>query len=96
MDASGLGGLEMTEQEQSEVQQLRAQVASLEAELVETQARTNAIVAQTQERVYWLDRWHLDLNALMSRPGAAELRGALRGIRAISRAIRRAKRRLRP
>ena len=95
MDASGLGGLEMTEQEQSEVQQLRAQVAALEAELVETQARTNAIVAQTQERVYWLDRWHLDLNALMRRPGAAELRGALRGIRAVSRAIRRAKRRLR-
>jgi hypothetical protein len=96
MDASGVGDLEMTEQEQSEVQQLRAQVAALEAELVETQARTNAIVAQTQERVYWLDRWHLDLNALMRRPGAAELRGALRGFRAVSRAIRRAKRRLRP
>jgi hypothetical protein len=96
MDASGVGGLEMTEQEQSEVQQLRARVAALETELVETQARTNAIVAQTQERVYWLDRWHLDLNALMRRPGAAELRGALRGMRAVSRAIRRAKRRLRP
>jgi hypothetical protein len=96
MDAGGVGGLEMTEQEQSEVQQLRAQVAALEAELVETQARTNAIVARTQERVYWLDRWHLDLNALMRRPGAAELRAALRGGRAVSRALRRAKRRLRP
>jgi hypothetical protein len=96
MDASGVGGFEMTEQEQSEVQQLRARVVALEAELVETQARTNAIVAQTQERVYWLDRWHLDLNALMRRRGAAELRGALRGMRAVSRAIRRAKRRLRP
>ena len=96
MDASGLGGLEMTEQEQSEVQQLRARVTSLEAELVETQARTNAIVAQTQERVYWLDRWHLDLNALMRRPGAAELRGALRGVRAVTRKLRQAKRRLLP
>jgi hypothetical protein len=86
----------MTEQEQSEVQQLRGQVAALEAELLEVQARTNFVVAQTQERVYWLDRWHLDLNALMRRRGAAELRGALRGIRAVSRAIRRAKRRLRP
>jgi hypothetical protein len=95
MDTS-VGGLEMTEQEQSEVQQLRARVAALEAELVETQARTNAIVAQTQERVYWLDRWHLDLNALMRRPGAAELRAALRGARAVSRALRRAKRRLLP
>jgi hypothetical protein len=81
---------------QTENEHLQARVAALEAELVETQARTNAIVAQTQERVYWLDRWHLDLNALMRRPGAAELRGALRGMRAVSRAIRRAKRRLRP
>jgi hypothetical protein len=81
---------------QAENERLRARVATLEAELVETQARTNAIVAQTQERVYWLDRWHLDLNALMRRPGAAELRGALRGMRAVSRAIRRAKRRLHP
>jgi hypothetical protein len=96
MDAGGVGGLEMTEQDQSEVQQLRAQVAALEAELVETTARTNAIVAQTQERVYWLDRWHLDLNALMRRPGAAELRGALRAGRSVSRALRRAKRRLLP
>jgi hypothetical protein len=81
---------------QAENERLRARVASLEAELVETQARTNAIVAQTQERVYWLDRWHLDLNALMRRPGAAELRGALRGVRAVTRKLRQAKRRLRP
>jgi hypothetical protein len=80
----------------TENERLRERVAALESELVETQARTNAIVAHTQERVYWLDRWHLDLNALMRRPGAAQLRGALRGMRAVSRAIRRAKRRLRP
>jgi hypothetical protein len=79
-----------------ENERLRARVAALEAELVETQARTNEVVAQTQERVYWLDRWHLDLNALMRRRGAAELRGALRAIRAASRMLTRAKRRLRP
>jgi hypothetical protein len=84
------------QQLQTELERLRARVTSLEAELVETQARTNAVVAQTQERVYWLDRWHLDLNALMRRPGAAELRGALRAGRSVSRALRRAKRRLRP
>jgi signal transduction protein with GAF and PtsI domain len=84
-----------TEDLQSENERLRARVASLEAELTETQARTNAIVAQTQERVYWLDRWHLDLNALMRRPGAAELRAALRAIRAVSRLATRARRRLR-
>jgi hypothetical protein len=81
---------------QAELERLRARVTALEAELVETQARTNLVVAQTQERVYWLDRWHLDLNALMRRPGAAELRGALRAGRSVSRALRRAKRWLRP
>jgi hypothetical protein len=84
------------QQLQAENERLRARVTSLEAELVETQARTNVVVAQTQERVYWLDRWHLDLNALMRRPGAAELRGALRAGRSVSRALRRVKRRLRP
>jgi uncharacterized protein YlxW (UPF0749 family) len=84
------------QQLQAELERLRARVNTLEAELVETQARTNIVVAQTQERVYWLDRWHLDLNALMRRPGAAELRGALRAGRSVSRALRRVKRRLRP
>jgi hypothetical protein len=77
-----------------EVEQLRARVIALESELVETQARANVVVSQAQERVYWLDRWHLDLNALMRRPGAAELRGALRAVRAATRMIRQAKRRL--
>jgi hypothetical protein len=88
-------GTSSEQQLQAELERLRARVASLEAELVETQARTNAVVAQTQERVYWLDRWHLDLNALMRRPGAAELRGALRAARAVTRIITRAMRRLR-
>jgi len=77
-----------------EVEQLRARVIALESELVETQARANTVVSQAQERVYWLDRWHLDLNALMRRPGAAELRGALRAVRAATRLVRQAKRRL--
>lgn len=94
MDASGVGGIEMTEQEQSEVQQLRAQVAALEAELVETQARTDAVVGEWQERAYWLDRWHLDLNALMRRPGASELREVLRAVRAVAWRLKRLKRRL--
>jgi hypothetical protein len=83
------------QQLQAEVERLRARVSSLEAELVETQARANAAVAEWQERAYWLDRWHVDLNAVMRRPGAAQLRGALRGVRAVTRAFRQAKRRLR-
>ena len=79
---------------QAEIERLRARVAALESELVEVQARTNAAVAEWQERAYWLDRWHLDLNALMRRPGAAELRAGVRAVRAVVRAFRRVKRSL--
>jgi hypothetical protein len=86
-----------SEQElQQEVDYLRSRVSALESELVEVQARANAAVAEWQERAYWLDRWHVDLNALMRKPGAAELRGMLRATRAVTRALRRAKRRLLP
>jgi hypothetical protein len=78
----------------AEVERLRARVAALESELVEVQARANASVAEWQERAYWLDRWHLDLNALMDRPGAAELRAAVRVVREVVRAFRRATRSL--
>jgi hypothetical protein len=68
---------------QAENERLRARVAALEAELVEVQARTNAAIAKWQEQAYWLDRWHLDLNALMRRPGAGELLGAVRAVRGV-------------
>jgi cell division septum initiation protein DivIVA len=84
----------MQEQLQQENERLSARIGALEEELAETQARANEVVAQAQERVYWLDRWHLDLNALMRRPGAAELRGALRAVRAVARMVKRATRRL--
>ena len=85
-----------SDQQQAEVERLRARVQKLESELVEVQDRANTAVAEWQERAYWLDRWHLDLNALMRKPGAAQLRGAVRSIRAVTRAFRLAKRRLRP
>jgi hypothetical protein len=84
-----------SEDASSEVEKLRERVASLEAELVETQARANAVVAEAQKRVYWLDRWHLDLNSLMRRPGASEFRALLRAVRSIGRAYKRFKRSLR-
>jgi hypothetical protein len=87
-------GAEQARTTEAENEQLRARVAALEAELVEVQARTNAAVARWQERAYWLDRWHVDLNALMRRPGASELRGVLRAVRSVTRTLRRATRRL--
>lgn len=77
-----------------EVEQLRARVGALEAELVEVQARANAAVAEWQERAYWLDRLHIDLNSIMRRPGANEMRVLLKAIRAGFRMMRRIKRRL--
>ncbi len=73
---------------------LRSRVAALEAELVEVQARTDAVVAHWQERAYWLDRWHLDLNALMRRRGAMEALGAVRVLRSAYRALKRARQRI--
>jgi hypothetical protein len=66
----------------TELEQLRARVATLEAELVEVQARADAAVAHWQDRAYWLDRLHIDLNAVMRRPGANQMRLALKAARA--------------
>jgi hypothetical protein len=64
---------------------LRARIDALEGELLDVQRSANAAVARWQDRAYWLDRWHLDLNAVMRRPGAAEARAALRAGRSLVR-----------
>ena len=94
MTMSRMEGVERSE-EAVEIERLRARVAALEEELVDVQARANAAVAAAQERAYWLERWHLDLNELMRRPGAKELRAVLRVIRGMARRIRKLTRRIR-
>jgi tetrahydrodipicolinate N-succinyltransferase len=84
-----------TQELQAEVQHLHARLAALEVELLEAQAHANDAVAEWQERAYWLDRWHLDLNELMRRRGTAELRALLRAVRSVARIFRRAKRSVR-
>jgi hypothetical protein len=81
---------ELTVDERAELEALRTRVAQLERQV----AAANTAVAAAQERVYWLDRWHIDLNALMRRRGAAEVREAIRLVRGAIRAMRRAKRKL--
>jgi hypothetical protein len=85
---------ELTLDERAELETLRARVAELERERTEQVAAAQAALASYQERVYWLDRWHLDLNALMARPGAAEFRSAVRLVRGAIRRVRLLKRRL--
>jgi hypothetical protein len=84
----------VTVDERTEVDALRARVAELEAERDELLRRTAATVAAAQERAYWLDRWHLDLNTLMANPWAGRLRGWARAVRGPLRAVRLLRRRL--
>lgn len=77
-----------------ELDELRARVSRLEDELVEQTERANAAVAAAEDRAYWLDRWHVDLNALMQRRGAAEVRAGLRAARLGYRGLRAARKRL--
>jgi hypothetical protein len=85
---------ELNTGERAELDALRARVAELERERSEQIARANAALAEAQQRSYWLDRWHLDLNALMERPGAAEFRSAVRIVRGAVRRIKQLKRQL--
>lgn len=80
--------------QRQEIERLRARVAQLERELVDQAARSNRVVAESQERLYWLDRWHVDLNELMRKPGAAEFRAAVRMLRAVMRKLKTIKRKL--
>jgi hypothetical protein len=85
----------LTADERHELETLRTRVAALEAERSELLRATAAAVASAQQRAYWLDRWHLDLNALMARPAAARIRAAARALRMPVRALRTVRRRLR-
>jgi hypothetical protein len=86
---------ESQDREAAEVERLRARVAELEAELIAVEDWANRTVGAAQERLYWLDRWHIDLNALMQRRGASEFRAAIRAARALVRLVSRLKRHLR-
>lgn len=59
---------------------------AIEREHVEQLARAHAALAAAQDRSYWLDRWGVDLNAAMRRPGARRMRAALRALRELRRA----------
>lgn len=60
-------------------------LAAIEREHVEQLARAHDALARAQDRSYWLDRWGVDLNATMRRPGARRARAALRALREVKR-----------
>ena len=89
-----MGIAEGEDDQAAEIARLRARVAELEAQLIEVEDWANRSVGAAQERLYWLDRWHVDLNALMRRRGASQFRTALRAARALYRMMLRLKRSL--
>jgi hypothetical protein len=74
---------------QDELRSLRERLAASEREHQERIAQANAAIAAAQDRSYWLDRWHLDLNAFMRTPAGGALNGVLRALQAVYRRVRR-------
>jgi hypothetical protein len=83
-----------TDSREAEIAALRARVAELEDQLARKDAETAQLVATAQEKLYWLERWHIDLDRVMRKPGAIPLLDALRSVRAWSWKVRKLKRRV--
>ncbi len=79
----------------SEVEQLRARVAELEAQLAEQARTTNALVARSQEKLYWYDRLGIDLDRVMRRRSAQVALESLKRVRSVVWVLKRTARRLR-
>jgi hypothetical protein len=50
-----------------ELEQTRAALAETEQELAQLRASRSAEMARLERQAYWLERWRVDLDALMSR-----------------------------
>lgn len=85
---------ETASEQRTEVDALRARVAELERELAERTERANAAVAAAEDRLYWLDAWKLDLDAIMARPLARRAYAAAGRLRRAKRLAGRVRRRL--
>lgn len=83
-----------TDAREAEIAALRARVAELEAQLEAQAQATTRLVAEAQEKLYWLERWHIDLDRIMRKPGAIQSLDALRSARKVVWRIRKLKRRL--
>jgi hypothetical protein len=79
----------------AEIAELRSRVAALEQELAEQSRRTARVVAESQEKLYWLERWGVDMDRVMARRGAEPALEAARRVRGVLRVLKRLMRRLR-
>lgn len=79
---------------EQEILALRARIVELEALLDEHARATNAIVARSQDKLYWLERWQVDLDVVMRKRGAVPALELVKGGRRVVRFVRLARRRL--
>ncbi len=79
----------------AEIAALRARVTDLETQLTEQSRATNELVARSQQKLYWLERWDLDLDRVMEKPGALRALESLRSLRGVLRWFRVTSRKLR-
>lgn len=84
-----------TDARDAEIAELRSRVAALEHELAEQSRRTAQVLADAQQKLYWLERWGIDLDRVMKLPGAVPALEAARRLRGVFRLFKRLKRRLR-
>jgi SAM-dependent methyltransferase len=78
---------EPTGEGQEDLTGLDERVKALEEELADRAERTNRALAAAQDRTYWLDVLHVDLDGLMRRPLPARLARLLPTARAAKRAV---------
>ncbi len=71
-----------------DLEAMRRRVAALEAENEEMRRRSGAAVARAERQAAWLDELGIDLNALMAKRGADELRATFRAARNVYWMIR--------
>ena len=83
-----------TDAREAELATLHARIAELEGQLGDQARATAAVVAEAQEKLYWLERWHVDLDALMRKPGAQQTLELVRTARLQIWRVRRLKRQL--
>jgi hypothetical protein len=71
---------------EEDVEALKTRIEALEHELADRTERAGVAVAAAQERAYWLDRWHVDLNAVMEHRIALRAHEAARALGRVKRA----------
>ncbi len=80
--------------EHAEIERLRARVAELERELIETEAWANEAVGYAQAQSHWIERWGIDINGFMLSTTGVRLRSLARIARSVYRRLGRIKSRL--